>query len=63
MFGTPNSLHARIFEIGLRPDQMGSFSDDANGARQILNSLRDAYHNAGREELVKVVEEWRLTIE
>lgn len=63
MFGTTNSLHARIFEMDIRPGQMGLYGDNAAGANDILNRLQQAYENAQRPDLVKVVMTWRQTIQ
>jgi hypothetical protein len=45
---------------------MGSFPDDANGVRDILDSLEQAYRDVTdppRPDLVKVVQEWRKLVE
>lgn len=58
----PDGVHAFISGNGLHwGTQMNQFSGTA-GAVEILNRLEQAYVNAGRLDLQKVVQAWRQTI-
>lgn len=64
MYGSANSLHKKIDEAGLSwrdLDNLGEFPENQATADLILTRLQAAY--AGRPELQRVIEVWRVTIE
>jgi hypothetical protein len=59
----PNGLHAHISGNGLHWNVVSRMENNAETARTILDQLQKAYQDANRHDLVKVVIEWRQTIE